>query len=330
MRAHHLIILVLAACSGDIGGDSEAPGSQPLDGVCAVSDNDEVRLLLESTCAGCHSGSANKPFFDSLAAFENLLVYNPDYVKPGDPDGSVLIQLLEGRGAGLFRQMPPSGDSFAARAEKGETQISLAKVRDWITNLAAKPLNPDPDLSTVSTRKLMAEEIAGTLMAQIGLSMEDDFIESYSSNYDSPTVVLKGELPVYSPDAAPPSHYDGDFEARFVALGGPGWMDRRPRGNTVSPTLLQTLVQLSQAWCQMAVNKPDNSVFFAKAAKDSTDATQVRANIAYLYLRMLGEPASDEEIERVYTEVFARYSDNAVAWTAVCASFVRHPLWLSF
>jgi hypothetical protein len=331
----YLWLLVLPiACEGAIGGDAEvaAGATQLPDGVCAVSDNDEVRLLLEPTCAGCHGANANKPFFASLSAFESLLVYNPDYVTPGNPDGSLLIQLLEGKAPGLFRQMPPTGESFSARADKGETAISMAKIRDWIATLTPKELDPDPDLSTVSTRRLTAEEVVQTLLDQIGLSIEEDFFDQYASNYVSPTVVLKGQLQVYSPDAAPPSHYGGDHSQRFIALGGPGWMERRPRNQSISPPFLQTLVQVSQAWCQMAVQKPGNTALFGKAPKDSTVESEVRANIGYLYLRMLGEQPTEEDIGRIYTEVFQNYqpAGNDVAWTAVCASFVRHPLWLSF
>ena len=55
---------------------------------------------------GCHT-TGNKPFFASLTAFENGLVYNEKYVKRGDPDNSLLIQLLKGSAPGSYPQMPP-------------------------------------------------------------------------------------------------------------------------------------------------------------------------------------------------------------------------------
>jgi len=341
-RARHAsalaVLLGAAGCVGEVG-DAPHLGASPLPPpasvACAESKTDEVRLLLEPTCAGCHGQSSNKPFFVSLAAFENLLVRNPAYVQPGKPDTSLVVRLLEGTGEGLFKQMPPSGDSFATLAEAGKTHIEVAAVRSWITELEALPASEAPDLSTASTRRLTAEELTTTLMDQIGLVFDDDFVQGFGQNYGSPTVLFKGDLGVYSPDASPPPDSSRNREARFLALGGPGWMARRPRDQSISPPFLQTLVQLSQAWCRMAVQKPTNEVLFAKVKKDATsaaDAASIRDNIAYLYLRMLGEAPTDEDVARVFDEVFVRYEPEGsdVAWTAVCASFVRHPLWLSF
>ena len=333
-----LLAVVAGGCVGNVGdappiGDGPLP--PPSSVACAESKTDEVRLLLEPTCAGCHGQSSNKPFFVSLAAFENLMVRNPAYVVPGKPDESGLIRLLEGKGDGLFKQMPPSGDSFATLAGAGKTHIEVAGVRAWIAELEALPPNEAPDLSTASTRRLTAEELTTTLMDQIGLVFEDDFVAGYGADYGSPTVQLKGDLAAYSPDSAPPPEAAGDREARFIALGGPGWMARRPRDQSISPPFLQNLVQLSQAWCRMAVNKTTNEVLFAKVQKDATStaaAAQIKDNIAYLYLRMLGEAPTADDVGRVYDEIFLRYEPEGtdVAWTAVCASFVRHPLWLSF
>ena len=331
------IVVAAAGCVGEVGDAPPMDGTPlppPSSVACAESKTDEVRLLLEPSCAGCHGQSSNKPFFVSLAAFENLLVRNPVYVKPGNPDESLLVRLLEAKGDGLFKQMPPSGDSFATLAAAGKTHIEVAAVRTWISELEALPPNESPDLSTASTRRLTAEEMTTTLMDQIGLVFEDDFVQGYGQNYGSPTVVLKGDLGVYSPDASPPPDAEGNREARFMALGGPGWMARRPRDQSISPPLLQTLVQLSQAWCRMAVKKAGNEVLFAKVQPDATSAAAagpIRDNIAYLYLRMLGEPPTDEDVARVFEEIFVRYEPEGtdVAWTAVCASFVRHPLWLS-
>jgi hypothetical protein len=329
----------MAACHGHIGegGDRPAPpaASPESTGVCAQSDNDEIRLLLEPTCAGCHGATSNKPFFASLQAFEGLLVADPTYVVPGKPDESLLVRVLEGNGPGLYKQMPPSGATFAALAEEGNTGIDMTRVREWVTHLDEIPLDPDPDPSAVHTRRLTAEEVVVTLMSQIGLDPAADFVAGHGSFYESPTVSLKGKLPVYSPDAAPPVHSPGKEDDRFLALGGPDWMNQRPRTQDFSASFLQTLTQVSQAWCQMAVQKADNSVFFAKASRSDTSAAAgqaIRDNIAWLHLRMLGEPASNEEIDRIYDGLFVRYEPEGtdVAWTAVCAAFVRHPLWLSF
>jgi hypothetical protein len=332
------VLLVAAGCVGAVGDAphvQDSPLPPPASVACAESKTDEVRLLLEPSCVGCHGQSSNKPFFVSLAAFENLLVRNPVYVKPGNPDESLLVRVLEGTGDGLFKQMPPSGETFSTLAKAGKTHIDVAAVRSWIATLEALPPNEAPDLSTESTRRLTAEELTATLMDQIGLVFEDDFVQGYGQNHGSPTIQLTGDIGVYSPDASPPPESSDNREARFLALGGPGWIARRPRDQSISPPFLQTLVQLSQAWCRMAVLKEGNEVFFAKAQRDATSATSagpIRDNIAYLYLRMLGEAPSDDDVARVFDEIFVRYEPEGsdVAWTAVCASFVRHPLWLSF
>jgi hypothetical protein len=333
------IVSVATACDGDVGGDatggaSTGAGGKP--GVCAQSKNDEIRLLLAKSCESCHGENSNTPFFASLTSFDSLIVADPKYVVPGDANGSYLVALLEGKGNGLYAQMPPNGEPFAVLAAQGTTDIDVAGVKKWIDELGETPLNPDPDFGTISTRRLKTEELLASLMFQIGLDWGTDFVSGFSSNYDSPTVVLTGQLPVYSPDMAPPPHYGSDrvAEERFIALGGQDAMNRKPRNQSISAPFQQTLVQVSQAWCQMAVEKPGNTVFFAKATRDMTSAanqTEVKANIAYLYLRMLGEVATQTEIDATYDGVFAKVepSGTDAAWTAVCASFVRHPLWLS-
>src|SRR5215470_11423495 len=60
-----------------------------------LSTNDVFRALTP-TCEGCHGAGASIPSFSSLAAFENLVVYNPDIVTVGSPDASELVRLLEG------------------------------------------------------------------------------------------------------------------------------------------------------------------------------------------------------------------------------------------
>ena len=47
---------------------------------------------------------------------------------------------------------------------------------------------------------------------------------------------------------------------------------------------------------------------------------------------MLGEVATTEEVDAIYTQVYLplETTNTRTAWTGVCASFVRHPLWVSF
>lgn len=89
---------------------------------CATSDNDFVRLRLGRNCESCHGEGASRPFFASLSAFEDLLAYDERFVVAGEPENSELVRLLQGEGTGAYTQMPTVGDTFADRADRGETQ----------------------------------------------------------------------------------------------------------------------------------------------------------------------------------------------------------------
>jgi chitodextrinase len=100
--------------------------------------NEQVFEGLKSQCASCHIG-ISKPFYMvSLGDFNTLLVADEKIITPGDPDGSLLIQLMEGNGPPdeYFDAtvMPPSyiGDSFEVASKKGKTDITLEQVRYWI------------------------------------------------------------------------------------------------------------------------------------------------------------------------------------------------------
>lgn len=163
-----LITFSLLAC-----GDGEGPAGPQRPGrpgePCAANENDAMRLRLAPTCEGCHGAGASQPFFASLAAFEDLLVYDARYVTRGDPDTSPLIALLEGRGTGAYVQMPLGSDAFAVRAARGETAVSMQEVRDWIRDLPPPdPSRSGPDPGASSTRRLSAHEAINALEVALG------------------------------------------------------------------------------------------------------------------------------------------------------------------
>src|SRR5688500_11042411 len=171
------IAALLVSCIGDIGGGN--PGGSPTlapadDNACGPSAaNKAVMDKLRGPCAGCHT-SGTIPYFSSLANFETLLVYNEKYVVAGQPDKSYLLALLRGQGAPPLNQMPIGQASFAALAEQGKTEISMAELEEWITNLAgAAVVTPDPAAPTV--QRMSAEQIRDTLYKQLGLSNADFF-----------------------------------------------------------------------------------------------------------------------------------------------------------
>ncbi|HEY0883532.1 MAG TPA: hypothetical protein VGD87_18495, partial [Archangium sp.] len=107
-------LLVLSGCEGFLGKPDPEPGPTMEDdaGCPPQGKNDEIRLALAPACASCHT-TGNKPYFASLAAFENGLAYDTRWVNPADPDGSGLVKLLEGAAPGSYPQMPP-GEPYTA------------------------------------------------------------------------------------------------------------------------------------------------------------------------------------------------------------------------
>lgn len=346
--------LLLVACEGRIlspgaeGSKGPGPGPGPATdaGVgpvieepdCYENRNDQVRYALAGACAGCHT-MGNRPFFASLAAFENGLLYDRRYVIPGDPDGSVLIALLEGRASGAYPQMPP-GMSYGMAVAEGRAKISLDELKAFIRELPTTPPTPaEPLAEAFAVRRLSAEEMVLSLMDQLGLELAD-FVDTSDPNWRERELTFRGgRLGVWPVDWAPGiSHqYVSDDAAgeRFLALGGPQTLEFRGPDRTLAPAAVQTLVQVSQAWCSQAIDKPGNQAVLRHVGlndRSDTKEAEIRANIAALYLRMLGEPAPAADVDAIYTGLYLPYEATSpkAAWTAVCASFVRHPKWLTY
>jgi hypothetical protein len=312
MRSAALVVTCAAAvagCNGNIGegpaGNGPGGGPKGTGVECAVSRNDEIRLRLEPTCKGCHQQGANKPFFASLRAFEQALVYVPKYVTSGAPDQSYLLQLLSGHGSAPYKAMPPAGPPFAELAEAGQTEIGMAELEAWITDLPPpSPELAEPDYAAPSTRRLTAEEMLRSLREQLGLTDED---------IDGSGVAVDTE--------------------RFVSLGGPNTPAGQARARTLGPGAMQVLVAISQGWCSLSVKKPSSPLLTKASLADgsATAADGIRANIAAMQLRMLGA-VDDAEVDALFGDVFVPYEPQGadVAWTAVCAALVRHPRWVSF
>jgi hypothetical protein len=123
----HLFILLLlgglvliAGCS-DSGDDPG--GNNPVSGSDSPTWDDDVGPLLAVNCSSCHGGSSPQSGF-SVDSYATVIQYqtssgNPA-VDPGNPEGSELLQRLEGDG---FSRMPPTGSL--------ET-TSIQLVQDWI------------------------------------------------------------------------------------------------------------------------------------------------------------------------------------------------------
>lgn len=344
-----LAALLLAGCDGNLGGlmpgagggrGGAGGGASAMDGgdCTPVGRNDEVRLALAPACAGCHS-TGNKPYFASLASFENGLAYDVTWVNPQDPEGSGLIRLLRGTATGAYPQMPP-GESYASLLASGRARLTIDEVKAWIAALpprGAVNQGPAPGLFTV--RRLRADEMILSLLDQLGLGPED-FVSTGDPDWrDREWTVNGGKLFVWPTDWAPGiSHqYVSDARAteRYETLGGAVALQGRKKDAALGPSSLQTLVQMSQAWCRRAVEKQGNTAILRSVTlvdKSSTNAAGIRQNLGQLWLRMLGEPPSDDDLDELYTHVYLplEATDTRTAWTGVCAALVRNPKWLSY
>jgi hypothetical protein len=299
------------------------------DGVSVVNKSVYERLKVD--CEQCHSANQSKPYFASVAAFEGLLVYaaNNRYVVRGKPEESELIRMLRGVGTGPQPQMPPQGETFAAKADRGATAITMPELEEWIRNLPNRGENPATAAQVSSVRRKEAELIVSTLMTQLGLSQSDFYSPDMYPGW------LKAEtenFPTMSNDLA--AHAPANAKTFYGILGGPDWLGARPRNNSISSTFAHLYVGMSQTWCRKAVQKPGNGTFFRHSSPSDTlpgarDA--IRKNIAALHLTMLGEKATDEDLNDLEALFNDYQADSSVtAWTAVCSALVRDPLWLTY
>jgi hypothetical protein len=324
---------------GNPGGPDGDGGTQADGGSCPPANrNDEIRLGLAPACEGCHL-VGNKPFFASLSAFENGLVYDPRYVKPGDPANSMLIQLLKGHAPGSYPQMPP-GQPYDELVANGRVKLTLAEVEAWIRELSLPGEQQEtPDPEEFNVRRLSAEEMVVSLMQQLGLTLED-FVSTTDPNWRNKAYVVNGgKLFVWPGDWAPgiSTEYVSDSRSveRFDALGGGNSLLYRKKDVGFGPSAAQTLVQMSQAWCARAVDKKGNTavlrhVTLADTSTSNPDAVQ--KNLRSLYLRMLGQPPSDAEAKQLYEQVYLplQAQNTRIAWIGTCAALIRHPLWITY
>ncbi len=318
-----LASVALFACDGE--GLDSGRQAQALAPSCAQSPNDEIRLLLATTCAACHSAGATSPFFATLTAFEDLLAYNPRFVVRGDPDASPLVALLEGRGTGTYAQMPLSGDAFSARADRGETAISMEEVRTWIRDLPERTSEGNGiDMTAPVARRLEAGEWLKAVQVALG---------------QEPTggipPLLAGPIRPLSPDSPITIDYnDGNRRQVYQMLGGASYLRQRMPEPGWSPSSLLALTQAAQGACRHAVDNDAPLLFQEATLADTSDEAPeaIQANIAALYDHFLQDEAAPEDLRSLYEDIFlpAEAAGTAAAWTQVCTALVRDPLFITF
>jgi hypothetical protein len=234
--------------------------------------------------------------------------------------------------------MPISGDSFAKLADAGLAKVSVAEIENWIRTLTPHPKNPNPDPGAVTVQRKSAEQIRASMWVQLGLSESDFFSGPAPGVFDTPSVNSFSEdnYPIRSADDENTS-FTNEPLTRFAALGGTQALDNRARDLSSSPSFAQALIPLSQQWCKMAISKPSSkALLFPRVdptLSSSTAAADIKANIAYLGLHFLGDPAQPADVDDVYTSVFLPIeaaTDTLTAWAGVCSYYIRHPKWILF
>ncbi len=338
-----LTLVVLGACFAPTSADPEVKITGGRDAVAEdpaqKARNEDVMNRLAPSCASCHAADSNKPFFASLDAFETLLVFEPRFVTPGNPDASELVRLLEATSSGPFRQMPIGSDAFAQLAEAGKTQIGMTEIRAWIHELNGAVTMAPGARESVVMQRLDAEHVLAALGTQLGLS-DDDFWTLDGNGV--PVEAKVSRYPARAPDALPMNtaaigHSDTPEAAwgRYTALGGAHRLGRLRKRSELSPTFALHFIQSSQAWCARAVEKNQDDLLLGGLTPGDTSelaAPAIRANLARLYLRMIGDPPSEAEIDDLYGSVYLAYEPQgvAVAWTATCTAILRNPRWLLY
>jgi hypothetical protein len=295
-----------------------------------------IGKALIPTCGNCHAAGTSKPFFASGTSFEDLILRSPAYVTPGKPDESDFYRLLIGTGTHAYKQMPPSGPTYADLAKKGATTVSADQIRDFIAALTpqsvAKTGNVYANEKATTMRRTSARQIQASLTRQLGLTDAD-----FASHPEFLPLVDpdRGGMPAYRPNGGPPNgDYNGAFGVeRWHALGGGQTTDSRKADQNAGGQMMMTVNQMAQGWCRLSVTKSGSPLFkyAAKADSSKTGAANVQKNIGYLYANMLGLPEKPTETAQLYA-LFQTYESKGseTAWTAVCAALVRHPLWISY
>lgn len=348
--------LALSACEGrlnsgdaadaDAGGggggrDAGGGGGGPDGGLvdaggprgCGVQ---EMYAALEPTCGTCHR-VGKTPYFASGASFYNLLVRDPTWVTPGDPGASRLVAILEGTAPEPYPQMPLGVRSFAQLAADGETEVGVDEVRAFITALDGCDAQAPPPSPRPVVQRKSARQIHNTLKLHLGL-VDDDIVRRDSGGSGN-----EDRFPIWSPDTVERLTSNVNIDPfnigaarRWYALGGESYLKGSRANDVLSPTFGQTMVQVSQAWCRVAVEKPDNAALFRHVTQGQLDAAtpaQIKDNISYLMLRFWGHVATPEEVDATHDAVYATYAASqgaATAWVATCAALIRDPMWLSY
>jgi hypothetical protein len=234
-RIHRLLALALAAvvvthtgCAGN--GEGLDANGRPLDESPGpdgplVADFDSIQEhVFTPICTVCHAGGSAPQglrldaasSYDSLVGVPSSEVPSLARVEPGDPDGSYLVQKLEGN-ASVGERMPRGGPYL--------DQATIAVIRQWITDGAQRS-------SSVSQQKpfavAMTSPASGDRLTEAPATLIVGFThELDQSRIDATTVTLERVADAGAPVVALP------VELR-VGAGNPAALLVTPR-ETLAP-----------------------------------------------------------------------------------------------
>ena len=319
--------------NGNVADGGQVPLPEPCPGTQPSSETERVFAGMKPACEGCHSTGV-RGFFASANAFQNLIVADGRLVMPGKPDESELVRLLEARGTSAFKQMPPAGPTYAQLVTQGVARVSIAEVRGWIVGLGVQARDPVPDARASRIVRLSALQIQRALYQQLGVGYDDFF--TMASNYGIAMANQRDEnmYPMQGPDAFPASFYEPPAE-RFLGLGGGATVRQLRNQLSPSPTFVQVLTQVSQAWCRIAIAKKGNSALFPNgAAMLTTDPVEVKRTLTRWWFHFLAERPSQVQVDALYDTVFVPLNKEPngtePAYVGSCSYFIRHPHWLFY
>ncbi len=329
----------LSACvvGADVDDGGDAVPSPPVAITCPSPATPETLRVYEGlrpSCVGCHA-EGERGFFQSAAAFQSLVVADPRYVVAGDADASELLRLLSGTGTGAFTQMPIAGPSYAQLVDEGAAFLTLAAVRDWIDGLGAQTRGSAPDPQAARATRMSAVQVQRALYQQLGLANDDFFVGAEQFGIEMAEAKDDELYPLLSADALPAPR-DRATAERHQGFGGFSVVEQTRGENTPSSNFVNNLVQLSQRWCRLALDKPGNRALFpSDDARGRDDTDNVKATLRRWSRHFHATTLSDEQVDELYASLFLPLradvdGDLTSAWAGTCSFFIRHPRWVFY
>jgi hypothetical protein len=339
MNGTHLSLFVVtlgaALLTGCPGADDTPTGSDPCGGPSPEerAQNQVIFDGLKKSCEGCHS-AGSRGYFASIGAFESLLAYDARLVKPGDPDNSQFIKLLEGTAPGAYPKMP-TDVAYVDQVQAGKATLPMQTIRDWVTNLKSHSRDPLPSIAARRVTRVSAADALRGLYQQLGLSDADFFKPAGNFSIEHKTAQDDSLYPMSSYDAIP-APYEAVSADRFATLGGGSAMYQKKTDGTVTPSFAGSIAQVAQRWCALSLDKPNNTALLPAGASITTgsmEPAKVKAVLTAWFLHFHAVEAKPADVDFVFNSVFVpleKGKDARTGYIGSCSYFIRHPDWIFY